>query len=170
MYTTDSTYKKVQRDHARRLITRLARQYASPVRRLKELEWHHTVYQALGDWQDALDIIENAMLLIGGFKEQVENKSLYERYDALLKATVVAETKGDWDETDHILLGKARAYSEARYLLRFYKKDHVIATLEEKRLLMVQELADSVYSSSSSLSTSATVNAFAELLEHLKHS
>ncbi len=117
MYTTDEIYQREQCESARQTIARAAGRYLSPTHRLAELEWWRSVYQAFGDWQIAIDLLK-------------EKGGLLEQFNLVLQQSTVTHTKGVWDEEDYAVHGKARAYSEARYAVRFLPVTQAIRALE----------------------------------------
>ncbi len=62
MYTSDEEYQKRQRESAQEYIASIARRCASQKRRIKELDYFRGVYQAFGDWQTAIDVLEEQMV------------------------------------------------------------------------------------------------------------
>jgi hypothetical protein len=139
MYTTDETYQNEQQQKAQQSILWVAKRYTSRVHRIEELEWWRGVYQAYGDWQSGIDCLE-AQMITWGRKEQEENRELIEHFDLLLKQHCVASTKGEWNEEDYAVLGKAHAYSEARYVLQFLPLTEAIEALEHTRQAILKGL------------------------------
>lgn len=141
MYTTDQTYQEQQKQQAQDVITNITQRYSENKKRLKELDWHRTIYQAFGDWQTAIDVLEEQMITWGR-KEEVSNTELFEQYDAELKQRTVPHDKEEWDEKDYQSRGSAAAYSEARYAVRFLEVMAAITYLRKRRESLLNTTLD----------------------------
>ncbi len=130
VYTTDETYQNKQQQKAQQTIIWVAKRYSSSVHCVEELEWWRSIYQAFGNWQTAIDLLEEQMIAWGR-KEQEENRELVEQFEQLLRQNSVASTKAEWDEDDYTVRGKARAHSEVRYAVRFWPLAEAIDALEQ---------------------------------------
>ena len=129
MYTTDKREKAAQQEETYMLLTRMTRKTRQ--KRQTELDLWWGVYQSFGRWQDAIDILENFMA-IWGRKEYIPNR-WYDLYDQTLHSLQVESSKAIWEEKDHIICGQARAYSEARYLARFWIPDALQAGIAQRK-------------------------------------
>jgi hypothetical protein len=167
MYSTDEAYQHEQRERASQTIARVATQYKSQSHRIAELEWWRSIYQAYGDWQTAIDLLEEQMVAWGR-KEHVENRELIEEFGQLLRQKSVAHTKGEWDEEDYTILGKARVYSEARYVVLFLPLDQAISTLEQTCQNILDELEGSECSKADALKLKATAAELSRVIDHLR--
>ena len=131
MYTTDEHYQTVQLKSAEDSIRFTAKRYKESKLRIRELHWWRTIYQAFGEWQTAIDRLEIQMVEWGR-EEREEHRAMYERYDKKLRELIVASHKTIWDTDDYQTVGRAHAYSEARYDLLFLSKEEVIHALENE--------------------------------------
>jgi hypothetical protein len=131
MYTDSEEAQKEQRESAQKYIASVARRCASQKRRIEELDYFRGVYQSFGDWQTAIDILEEQMVAWGRVTRS-ENAELCQQYDEEMKKIRIDPTKEEWDETDFRVLGLSNAYADARYALRFMDRVTAIDYLEQK--------------------------------------
>jgi len=142
MYSTDETYQQELKQMARAAIARIAKQYKSRKHRLSDLDEQHRIYHACG-WQAAIDVIEEQMI-VWGRKEQERTRELFILYDAELKKRVVPHDDEEWDDRVVQLYGAAKAYSEARYAVRFLDVVKAIDYLSTRREALLDEIEDSL--------------------------
>ncbi len=128
MYTNDEESQKRQRESAQEYIASIARRCASQKRRIKELDYFRGVYQSFGDWQTAIDVLEEQMVAWGRITRS-ENAELCQQYDEEMKKIHIDPSKEEWDETDFRILGLSKAYADARYALRFMDRGTAIGYL-----------------------------------------
>ena len=130
MYTTDKEYQLIQKQRAEAAIALTAKRYASKKRRIQELDYYRDLYQSFGNWQIAIDLLEEQMIAWGRV-ERVENKTLYDAYTEEMKHHWVDDQKQVWDDEDYQSSSYFRAYARARYAIRFMTIVDALVYLEE---------------------------------------
>lgn len=130
MYTTDKEYQLIQKQRAEGVIALTAKRYTSKKRRIQELDYYRDLYQSFGNWQTAIDLLEEQMIA-WGHVERVENKTLYDAYTEEMKHYWVDDQKEVWDDEDYQKSSYFRAYARARYAIRFMTIADALVYLEE---------------------------------------
>ena len=167
MYTTDDFYQQHQRAEALRAIARVEKRTKIAEGRIRELEWERSIYQAFGAWQTAIDLMEEQMIAWGR-KEQEGGKQFLQHFAALLSEQTVLSSDSEWTVQDYSTLGKAHAYSEARYAVRFLTMQQAYSYLEQKRFSALEGRNAPTCSKYDALKLKAMEDELAHIITFLK--
>ena len=130
MYPTDKEYQMAQKKRAQAVIDFAAQRYSSNERRIQELDYWRSFYQAFGEWQTAIDMLE-AQMIAWGRVERAENATLYGHYTEEMNRYWVDGHKEEWDDEDCQKRGYFLAYARARYAVRFLSVADALVYLEQ---------------------------------------